>query len=53
MYIYQQPRAKLAVLTVASTPPIGEYGKQKVRKESKCAYVSQRVRREYVRCVSQ
>merc|ERR1712072_1653621 len=25
-----QPRAKLAVLTVASTPPIGEYGKQKV-----------------------
>ena len=30
VYIYQQPRAKLAVLTVASTPPIGEYGKQKV-----------------------
>ena len=30
VYIYQQPHAKLAVLTVASTPPIGEYGKQKV-----------------------
>ena len=36
VYIYQSPlaaskgAAKLAVLTVASTPPIGEYGKQKV-----------------------
>lgn len=30
VYIFQQPRAKVAVLTVASTPPIGEYGKQKV-----------------------
>ena len=30
VYVYQQPRSKLAVLTVASTPPIGEYGKQKV-----------------------
>ncbi len=30
VYVFQQPRAKLAVLTVASTPPIGEYGKQKV-----------------------
>jgi len=30
VYVFQQPHAKLAVLTVASTPPIGEYGKQKV-----------------------
>ena len=30
VYVYQQSSAKLAVLTVASTPPIGEYGKQKV-----------------------
>ena len=30
VFVYQQPRAKLAVLTVASTPPIGEYGRQKV-----------------------
>ena len=30
VYMFQQKRAKVAVLTVASTPPIGEYGKQKV-----------------------
>ena len=32
VHIFSQPKAKtsLAVLTVASTPPIGEYGKQKV-----------------------
>ena len=30
MHVYEQPRSRVAVLTVASTPPIGEYGKQKV-----------------------
>jgi SAM-dependent methyltransferase len=30
VFVFQQPKPKLAVLTVASTPPIGEYGKQKV-----------------------
>jgi hypothetical protein len=30
VHVYEQPRSRVAVLTVASTPPIGEYGKQKV-----------------------
>ena len=30
VFIFEQPQPKLAVLTVSSTPPTGEYGKQKM-----------------------
>ena len=48
VFIMPQPTHKLAVLTVASAPPIGEYGRQKarIRRDNSPREVAERIRRE-------